>query len=139
MPNGVAHIGPISTNGDACPAGSRNLAEYSSFTIDNNGLPNTIFAHDVNTNNGAARVDFTMQTAGPSLFGSSLGRTTGAGYILGNSGKHDSFHFRVDSTTTGPSGELKYLDTANSFIVQSNTITSFLINGNYASFSGRKP
>ncbi|MDE1854044.1 MAG: hypothetical protein KGI38_09935 [Thaumarchaeota archaeon] len=136
LPDGVVHIGAICNQGTACPSGTRNLAEYSSFTVDANGMANMVFVHDVNTTDGRTQTDFTRQTAGPSLFGPSLGRATGAGFIAGASGKSDHFNFRIDSTSAGLQGSLKYLDQGSSVLVTSDSIGSFTITGSQATFTG---
>jgi hypothetical protein len=136
LPNGVVHVGAICNQGTACPSGTRNLAEYSSFTLDANGMANIVFAHDVNTTDGLAQTDFTRQTAGPSLFGPSLGRASGAGSMNGASGKPDHFDLRIDSTGSGLTGSLKFLDQGSSILITSTSITSFLIAGNSATITG---
>ncbi|QQG48169.1 MAG: hypothetical protein HY247_05275 [archaeon] len=135
LPDGVVHRGPICTEGTACPSGSRNLAEYSSFTIDNYGFANFVIAQDANTTSGFAAIDYVKQTAGPGLFAPSLGRAIGSGAIALPGGQ-GSFHFRVDSTPKGLKGSLQYLDSDSSLLVQGGTITSFFISGNTASFTG---
>jgi len=40
---GVIHKGQICLRGLGCPDGTRELAEYSSLTVDNNGFPNLIY------------------------------------------------------------------------------------------------
>ncbi|MHB1908567.1 MAG: post-COAP-1 domain-containing protein [Nitrososphaerales archaeon] len=135
LPNGVVHIGAICTEGTACPSGTRNLAEYSSFTIDGNGMPNFVFSTDVNTSDGAAMVDYVKQLAGPSLFGPSLGRITGQGFFVSNGAK-DHFGFRIDSTSQGISGKLAYLDTGANVMISGTSFNSLTINGNSATVSG---
>lgn len=135
LPDGVVHHGAICTVGTACPAGTRNLAEYSSFTFDANGMANIVFAEDANTPDGLAQTDFTKQTAGPTSFAPSLGRTTGVGNIVPN-GDQDHFKFRVDSTQQGITGQLQYLDSGAQLLFTSNSVTGFTENGNQATFSG---
>lgn len=136
LPDGVAHLGPICTEGTACPTGTRNLAEYSSFTVGPDGSMYMVFSEDKNSTSGFSVTDFVEQTAGPSFFAPSLGRASGAGSIAGTSGKLDHFNFRVDSTNTGLSGSLKFLDQGSSVLVASTSITSFFISGSQATFSG---
>ncbi len=43
---GVVHKGQICLRGLGCPSGTRELAEYSSLTVDNDGFPNIIYEAD---------------------------------------------------------------------------------------------
>ena len=135
LPDGVVHHGAICTVGTACPSGTRNLAEYSSFTFDANGMANIVFAEDANSPDGFAMTDFTKQTMGPTSFSTSLGRTSGVGNIVPN-GDNDHFKFRVDSTSKGITGQLQYLDSGAQLLFTSSSITGFSESGNQASFSG---
>ena len=66
---GVIHTGQICTRGLGCPDGTRELAEYSSLTIDNDGFANIIYAgtviNGVDPRSTGAICFFTKTTARP--------------------------------------------------------------------------
>ena len=138
LPNGVVHVGAICTEGTACPSGTRNLAEYSSFTVGPDGNIYMVFSEDKNTTSqgGAAQTDFVKETFGPSFFTPSPGSARGVGAIQGTAGKLDHFNFKIASTGTGVTGSLKYLDQGNSVMVTSTAISTFTISGDHAAFTG---
>ncbi|TMQ57969.1 MAG: T9SS type A sorting domain-containing protein, partial [Candidatus Eisenbacteria bacterium] len=72
---GVVHKGQICLRGLGCPNGTRELAEYSSLTVDNEGFPNIIYEADiingVNPPSTAAICFFTKAVNRP------LGNSTG--------------------------------------------------------------
>ncbi|TMQ57235.1 MAG: T9SS type A sorting domain-containing protein [Candidatus Eisenbacteria bacterium] len=74
---GVVHKGQICLRGLGCPNGTRELAEYSSLTVDNEGFPNIIYEADiingVNPPSTAAICFFTKGVNRP--LGSSTGVT----------------------------------------------------------------
>ena len=137
LPNGVVHTGPICTEGTACPSGTRNLAEYSSFTVDANGFVNMVFSQDQNTPDGLAQVDYVRQTAGPNFIAPALGTATGSGHFTpSGSNSKDHFGFRVQSTQNGLTGSLSYMDSGSNLLFTSTSLYSFSISGTEATFSG---
>jgi hypothetical protein len=139
LPSGVTHVGPICTNGLACPGSTRNLLEYSAFTVDGFGNANFVFSEDANTPSpiGIAVTDFVKQTAGPTFFAPSLGRALGQGHIIDQkTGARVHYQFKVDSTSKGLTGHMNILDSTRQVQVTSLSITSFSINGNQATFTG---
>jgi hypothetical protein len=136
---GVVHIGSICTQGLACdlatPRGNRNLAEYSSNTMDPLGLANIAYAGDVITPNGRARTHFTRQIGGPT--GLLRPIVTGGGFI-GSSASEKNFGFNVQGDLAGPwSGHVNYLDKIADLHLKADTFTSVLVQGNRVTFSGR--
>ncbi len=59
----VVHTGPVCVNGDNCPAGSRNLADYFTNTVYNDGSNLIVYPSD-QANPGNATTYFTRQTGG---------------------------------------------------------------------------
>ncbi|HEV2138112.1 MAG TPA: post-COAP-1 domain-containing protein [Nitrososphaerales archaeon] len=139
LPNNISHVGAICTNGLACPGSTRNLLEYSAFTVDGFGNANFVFSEDANTPSpiGIAVTDFVRQTAGPTFFAPSLGRAVGQGHFsdLATAAKVH-FDFKIDSRSKGLTGQLSVLDQSRQVQVSSLSIASFSITGNQATFAG---
>ena len=137
LPDGVVHTGPICTGGTACPSGTRNLAEYSSFTVGPDGNFYMAFAEDKNSTSqvGAAQTDFVKEEAGPSFLAPSPGSVTGNGAIQGTT-KLDHFKLRVYGSSSGLRGSLAYLDQGSSVMLSSAAINALKINGDGATISG---
>lgn len=139
LPNGVTHVGSICTNGLACPGSTRNLLEYSAFTVDGFGNANFVFSEDANTPSqiGAAVTDFVKQTTGPTFLAPSLGRAIGQGrFIDQTTSSRVHFQFKIESTSRGLKGQLNLLDQTKQIQVQALTIDSFAISGNQATLTG---
>lgn len=136
LPDGIVHVGFICTQGTACPSGSRNLAEYSSFTFDSQGFANIVYAQDKNTPTGRGQTEYTKEIAGPSsTVPPPCRESDGEGDFQGNNGNgHVSFdrdgcidgdHDSIDETNRGDGRDfhsteiqrVEYDDTAHTMTI----------------------